>query len=167
MIVLVLVATVILVDSAVAGIKWVDVGVNGLTCSVCTRSIEMSVSRLEFVDSVVMDLEQAEGRVYLNERSPISLNKIADAVVGAGFSVRFIKAVFTFDGTEVDDNGFFEHQGQLYQWLEFKEPIKGEVSLKLVDADFLPRKESTKWKKKIELSDKQSDKKIIHVVREI
>ena len=74
-----------------AGIQWVEVGVNGLTCSMCTRSVEMSIRKLEFVDSVVMDLETTEGRIFLRPNVPFNLGQIAKAIVKAGFSVQFVK----------------------------------------------------------------------------
>ena len=73
-----------------AGIKWIDVGVNGLTCSLCTRSVEMSIRRLDFVDTVMMSLETTEGRIYVKPDVPVNVEQIAKAVVNAGFSVRFI-----------------------------------------------------------------------------
>jgi hypothetical protein len=150
-----------------AGVKWVDIGVDGLTCSACTRSVEMSVSRLFFVDSVVMNLEKAEGRIYLKEGDPINLKAIAKAVVNAGFSVRFLKVEFNFSDVAVNHDGSFNYQGQPYIWLDYKDGLaKDNVPLKLVDEDFLPRKESPVWKKKIG-SNSAAAQKIFHVVQEI
>lgn len=148
--------------SVLAGIKWVDIGVNGLTCSMCTRSVEMSVRRLSFVDSVVMSLEKTEGRVYVKQGDPINLKAIAKAVVDAGFSVRFLRVEFVFNDIEVNQDGSFLYQGQQYIWLDYKNgSAKGDVSLKLVDDYFLPHKESSVWKKRIgDLS-----QKAFHVVQ--
>jgi copper chaperone CopZ len=90
-----------------AGLKWVDVGVDGLTCSMCTRSVEMSLRRLDFVDSVVMSLENTEGRIFFQENMPVNLNEVARAVVNAGFSVRFVKLEMAFDDIELNSDGSF------------------------------------------------------------
>jgi hypothetical protein len=146
------------------GIKWVDVGVNGLTCSMCTRSVEMSLRRLEFVDSIIMSLETSEGRIYFRENTPINLNDIAKAITNAGFSVRFVKLQMSFDDIAVDKDGSFIFQGQTYKWLDFPNKVDGTVGLKLVDENFLPKKESAALKKKFAAL-KSDDKTIFHVVQ--
>jgi len=152
---------------SVAGIQWVDVGVNGMTCSMCTRSVEMSISRLDFVDSVSMSLEETEGRVFLKSEAVIDFKKIAKAVVDAGFSVRFIRVGFNFDDVPVDQDGFFTWQNKSFQWLQFKSSVaEGDVALKLVDEYFLPRKENLEWKKKIGNTKAQANQNIFHVVQE-
>jgi hypothetical protein len=146
------------------GIKWVDIGVNGLTCSMCTRSVEMSLRRLEFVDSIIMSLETTEGRIYFRENTPINLNDIAKAITNAGFSVRFVKLQMSFDDISVDKDGSFIFQGQTYKWLDFPNKVDETVGLKLVDENFLPKKESAELKKKFAAL-KSDDKKVFHVVQ--
>jgi copper chaperone CopZ len=148
---------------SVAGIRWVDIGVNGLTCSMCSRSVEMSLRRLDFVDSVVMSLETTEGRVYLKEGSPIDFNSVPKAVVDAGFSVRYMKMQVNFDDILLNDDGSFQFQGQSFKWLDLQKRIKGQVTLKLVDPNFLPRKESAELKKKFAVI--KEDQRILHVIQ--
>ena len=151
--------------TAFSGVKWVDIGVNGLTCSLCTRSVEMRLMRLGFIDSVSMSLEKTEGRVYFRSNEPIFLNEIAKAVVDAGFSIRFVRLEFNFDDVNVEADGSFTFQGKNFLWLDYPGLAKGNVSLKLVDEAFLPRKESSSWKKKIE-STKTSGQRVYHVVKD-
>jgi copper chaperone CopZ len=153
-------------NESFAGIKWADIGVNGLTCSLCSRSVEMSLRRLDFVDSVGMSLETTEGRVYFKSNLPINLDQVAKAVVRAGFSVRFLKVEFTFDDIAVNHDGSFVYQGQTFEWLDFKnKPDKKPVALKLVDENFLPKKESNQWKKKFATTASGSQK-VLHVSQE-
>jgi hypothetical protein len=149
--------------SAFGGIKWADIGVNGLTCSMCSRSVEMSVRRLDFVDRVDMSLETTEGRIYFKPGALIDLNQLARAVVNAGFSVRFVRLEISFDDITLNKDGSFVFQGQPYQWLDFHNPPATQAALKLVDENFLPRKERALWKKKIG-SSKSGDQRILHVV---
>jgi copper chaperone CopZ len=152
---------------SVAEIKWVEIGVDGLTCSLCSRSVEMSLRRLEFVDSVSMSLEKTEGRIYMTPDMPVNLEQIAKAVVNAGFSVRFLRIEFSFKDIPVSRDGSFSYQGQTYQWLDFNGGLlKNEVALKLVDEKFLSRKESSQWKKKLAASPSENPKKVLHVVQQ-
>src|SRR5688572_4382435 len=103
-----------------AGVKWADIGVNGLTCSICSRSVEMSLMRLDFVDRIAMSLETTEGRIFFKPDGPIDLNEIAKAVVNAGFSVRFIKLQMSFDDIPLNDDGSFIFRGQAFKWIDFQ-----------------------------------------------
>ena len=128
----------------------------------------MSMVRLEFVDSVVMNLEATEGRVYFKKGMTINLKKIAKAVVDAGFSVRFLRVVFNFEDMSVDQDGIFEYQCQSYQWLRYMDDLaKGDIALKLLDEGFMPRKESHQWKKKYGISNDSTHQKIFHVTHEL
>jgi len=148
-----------------AGLKWIDVGINGLTCSLCTRSVDRSISRLEFVDSVNMSLENTEGRIYVKDVEVIDLKRITKAITDAGFSVRFVRLQFDFRDTRIDKDGFFSFKGQRYQWLQFKSNTsQNNVALTLINEGFLPKKESNQWKKKHEIP---VDKNILYLMHEM
>ena len=152
------------VQESLAQIKWIDVGINGLTCSLCTRSVDRSISRLEFVDSVSMSLENTEGRIYVKDVEAIDLKRITKAIIDAGFSVRSVHLQFDFRDIRIDKDGFFSFKGQRYQWLQFKnDALPNDVALTLIDDGFLPKKESNQWKKKLGIL---ADPSILHLVHE-
>ena len=136
---------------------WAEIGVDGLTCSACSRSVEMSVRKLDFVDSVVMNLEHTDGKVYFKKSAKVEPDKIAQAVVNAGFSVRFLKANFNFSTTPVKE-GQFTFDNTIYHFV--KTPageLKGEHVVTFIGKDFLSKKEFSHWKN--ELKPISSDKK--------
>jgi hypothetical protein len=163
--VLALILSLCSITPTLAGLKWVDFGVNGLTCSMCSRSVEMSLKRLDFVDNVVMDLETTEGRIYFKSNLPIDLNAIARAVVNAGFSVRFVRLQISFDDLTLNPDGSFNLYGQEFKWIDFPNKVNGLVALKLLDENFLPKKEGAEWRKKFTTS-RSPDQKVLHVVQE-
>src|SRR4051812_34855647 len=77
----------------------VYIGVNGLTCSQCTRTVEMSIRKLDFVADVQMNLEHTEGKIILKKNKKADMDKIAQAIVNAGFSVRYLQADLTIDNS--------------------------------------------------------------------
>src|ERR1700744_4870126 len=87
-----------------AQITEVDLGVNGLTCSQCSRSVEMRIRKLDFVKDVQMNLEHTEGKIFFKENKKVDIDKIAQAVVDAGFSVRTLKATIQMNHVPVADN---------------------------------------------------------------
>jgi hypothetical protein len=143
------------------------VGVNGLTCSICTRSVEMGLRRLDFVDSVVMSLENTDGEIYFRKDYPVNLEQLAKAIVNAGFSVRFVKIQFDLNHIELQETGSFVFQGQDFIWLDYKKTSgKEAVWLTLVGDAFLPKSEMKNWKSKMQNSSSDSKRGVYYVSSE-
>lgn len=62
----------ITLSGAKAQFLWAEIGVDGLTCFACSRSVEISVRKLDFVDSVVMNLEYTDRKVYFKKERRLS-----------------------------------------------------------------------------------------------
>ena len=125
----------------------------------------MSLRRLDFVDRVEMSLETTEGRIFLKPDMPINLNEIARAVVNAGFSVRFVRLQMSFVDIPVADDGSFSFQGQAFRWIDFPGSSDDSVALKLIGENFLPKRESGEWRKKIPASG-SGGQNILYVVQQ-
>ena len=151
---------------ASSGIRWVDVGVNGLTCSMCTRSVEMSLRRLDFIDSIAMSLESTEGRIFVRENMPVDFSSIAKAIVNAGFSVRFVRVAFDFHDIPVSPDGTFQYQEQKFDWIDFKNNTNKPAFLRIVNEHFLPKKDANKWKDKIRNAE-SANANTLHVIEDI
>src|SRR5580693_7986784 len=100
--------------SASAQFQSVFIGVNGLTCSQCTRTVEMSIRKLDFVAGVEMNLEHTEGKIILKKNARADMDKIARAVVNAGFSVRYLPADLVVDNSVVTNGSCFNYKGDEY-----------------------------------------------------
>ncbi len=123
-----------------------EIGVNGLTCSQCTRSVEIQIRKLGFVKDVDMNLEHTDGKVVFKEQKKVDVNKIAQAVKDAGFSVRSLEAQFLFNHVNVSQGYCFDYQGDKYQFVQVpQKELNGPVTLKFVGENFLPKKEYKKW----------------------
>ena len=66
----------------------------------CSRSVEMSLVKLDFVDRVVMDLNSNQCDLFFNVDKYVSIDKIAQAVVDAGFSVAYLNAGLILMGNQ-------------------------------------------------------------------
>lgn len=76
-----------------------EVSVNGLTCSQCSRSVEMALKRLDFISKVEMDLQHPAAHIVFKKNKAIDFGKLAAAVRDAGFNVRAIRARFGQPGS--------------------------------------------------------------------
>ena len=116
------------------------IGVNGLTCSACTRSVEMSIRKLPFIENVEMNLENTDGILKFKKGQEVDIFKIAQAVVDAGFSVRFLNADYTFSNTNITDRKYNENGYSFY--LVRKTPLKKENTLRFIGRPFKLKKNS-------------------------
>lgn len=130
-----------------AQIKTVKIGVNGLTCSACCRTVEMSIRKLSFVKDVKMNLENTDGEIFFTDGSDVDVEKIAKAVVNAGFSVRYLTASFLFSNLKVS-NGFCFNTGKYnLQFVNATEKVlNGATEIKFVGQQFQPKGEFNKLK---------------------
>ncbi|MDG1105531.1 MAG: hypothetical protein P8N26_05155 [Cyclobacteriaceae bacterium] len=127
--------------------KSVEMGIDGLTCSMCSRSVEMSLFKLDFIDRVEMDLNSNRSEIFFNEGMYVSIDKIAQAVIDAGFSVAYLNALFDFKEQIIDTHTCWNYAYETYQFLEVSQPqLKGETVLKFIGTNFLSRNELKKWK---------------------
>jgi len=122
----------------------VKIGVNGMTCSACTKSVEKSFRNLPFVESVVMNLEKKSGEIAFKKGQPVDIDKVANAVVDAGFSVRFLTADYsfienTFLTSELSENGYH------FYFLRSK-PTQRNCSLRFIGQKFQTKNEFVKSK---------------------
>ncbi len=131
-----------------ADAQWqaVYIGVNGLTCSQCSRTVELQIRKLDFVADVQMNLEHTEGKILLAKDKKVDMERIAQAVFDAGFSVRYLQADINVDGSFKEAGGCYLYQGDAYVFAEqLKEPLKGLVKLTFIGKKFLPRNELKKY----------------------
>lgn len=77
-----------------------EVSVNGLTCSQCSRSVEMALKRLDFIAKVEMDLQQPTAHIVFKKNKAIDFAKLARAVRNAGFAVGTIVTHYQVQNNE-------------------------------------------------------------------
>ena len=130
---------------ACAQFSFAQVGVNGLTCSQCLRSTEMALMKLDFVEKVEMELEKTEGKVFFKLDKKVEMDKVAQAVEDAGFSVRFLKAEFDFSTIKWEGDNCFRFENAWYQLQNFdkEKAYSGKHLLTFVGKNF---QELKAWK---------------------
>ena len=69
-------------------IKKLTLVASGLTCSMCSKAIFKSLSKLEFVNQVKVDIEKSKYILSFKPTSKVDLALIKKAVTDAGFGVQ-------------------------------------------------------------------------------
>ena len=123
------------------------IGINGLTCSQCSRSVEMQLRKLPFVKDVKMNLEQTSGTIFFKENKKVNIKSIAGAVKDAGFSVRFLKVEIDKTKVNISEQGCFNLDGNSYNILSPSSiPSKAILTLQFVGKDYLPAGDLKRYK---------------------
>jgi copper chaperone CopZ len=125
-----------------------EIGINGLTCSACSRSVELSLRKLEFVQEVQMNLENTLGTITFKPGSKVNIERIAKAVINAGFSVRYLTAVLKTDTAIATSNNYcFTYGNDTYQFVRVTaKSLQNNITLKFIGKEFLSSKEYKNWK---------------------
>ena len=125
-----------------AQIQSAELGVNGLTCSQCSRSVEMKLNKLKFVQKVTMDLEHTNAKILFKKDQQVDLNAIAKAVRDAGFSVRIL--TISIDSKKVDLTKIcFLIHNDAFDIIGTNTLKTGNVKFQLVGENFMSSKD---WK---------------------
>lgn len=164
----VLILSLCIIFQAHAQFETVYLGVNGLTCSQCSRTVEMSIRKLDFVADVQMNLEHTEGKVILKKNKKADIEKIAQAVVNAGFSVRYLQADLVVDNSVTTSGSCFNYQGDQYIFTATpKAPVKGTIKMTFIGRKFMPKNDFKKveahMNDKCDNPDTHRDSKVYHV----
>ena len=147
-------------------IKSAMIGVNGLTCSACTRTVEMSIRKLVFVKEVKMNLENTEGEISFKEGADVDFDKISKAITNAGFSVRFLKATYLFNNLKVNKNLCFNAGKYNLQFVNTTDKVlNGESMIKFLGQKFQPKSEFSKVKPLLISSCADKDKKVYFITQ--
>jgi len=129
---------------------YVEIGVNGLTCSMCTRSVDNALQKLDFIDQVEIDLESTNGRIYFKPNAKPDVDAIRQAVVDAGFSLRFLKVKFQFKTPmALEPEECFILDGTHYQMINAVEVETKEAVFQLIGKGFMPKSAYKKWRSKL------------------
>ncbi|RQO31868.1 hypothetical protein DBR32_03425 [Taibaiella sp. KBW10] len=139
-----------LAGSSYAQFQSVKIGVDGLTCSQCSRSVEMQLRKLDFVKDVKMDLSHTEGLLSLKPNKKVAFHQIAKAIENAGFSVRYIKTSFKTDAISTKGTNCFTFKTDAYIALDPVPETQKVISMELVGQGMSTKQLYKKNQKKIE-----------------
>lgn len=118
----------------------------GLTCSLCSKSVDAQLKKLDFIDSIHIDLAHATFILYFKKDKPVDFYQIKKSVENAGFSVSMLKTTCKVDNLLINNKGHFNYQNTSFFALN-KGPqiLNGEVTFQIVDKGFISNKEYKKY----------------------
>lgn len=126
-----------------AQIQSVELGINGLTCSQCSRSVELKLNKLSFIQDISMDLENTNAIISFKKNQKVDLSAIAKAVKDAGFSVRML--FFTINSNDVDlSKNCFKIKKDAFNIVGKQDLESGKIVFQLLGKEYMSNKD---WKR--------------------
>lgn len=132
---------------------------SGLTCSMCNLATQKQLQSLNFIDSIVPDLELNAFHIYFNQKHEIDFSLIKQKVEDAGFFVAELKVIYKKDSTIHYRKPFLVSGNSLLHTDKFDE-LKEIQEFKFIDEGFVTAKENKKYRKtrnEMQLSNNEND----------
>ena len=143
---LLLFSLLLLTVATQAQFKTAVIGVNGLTCSMCQKSVEKALYRLKFVKSIETDLEKTSLTVTFEPGSEVIIAQLAQKVKSAGFSVRNLDAVFHFQNYNAANNSDFKFGNATYHFILANNiTLSGDKTIRFVGNNYMSKDEFKKY----------------------
>lgn len=128
-----------------AQVTSVSLQASGLTCSMCSNSINKALKTLDFVLNVDPDIKTYTFEISFKPGSDIDFDMIRKKVEKAGFAVSSFVAAVHFNNIQVKNNKPIVIQGKTFLFVNAKEQIlSGVKRVKIMDKGFVSQKENRK-----------------------
>jgi copper chaperone CopZ len=126
-------------------VQKVNLQASGLTCAMCSKAIYKAVSAISFVDTVLVNIEASTYDIRFDKEATPQFDRIAKAVVDAGFSVADLTVIVNFDKQAVDKNGLFTMDGINYKLMGTPPAtLQGSKKMQLVGKQYMLPKDFKK-----------------------
>jgi hypothetical protein len=123
-----------------------DLVASGLTCSMCNLATQKQLQTLNFVDSIVPDLETNTFYIYFNQQHEIDFGLIKKKVEDAGFFVAALTVLYKQSSAYRYNNSILFLENSVL-FIDKYEENKAQQVFKFIDEGFLTAKEFKKFRK--------------------
>jgi copper chaperone CopZ len=128
--------------AATAQVTKVSLQASGLTCSMCSNSINKALKTLDFIDEVNADIKTYTFEVTFKANSNVDFDKIKAKVEKAGFSVSGFVATIQFNDVHVKINQPVTIGDKTFVFVNVKDQsLHGAKQVKVLDKGFVSPKE--------------------------
>ncbi|RYE56040.1 MAG: copper chaperone [Sphingobacteriales bacterium] len=125
-----------------AQITKISLRASGLTCSMCSNSINKALKTIDYVKAVDSDLKTYTFDVVFKPGAAVDLDRIKTKVENAGFTVSALVATINFPKVEVTDNRSVKFEGNTFYIENLKQhSLDGIKQVKILDKGFVSPKE--------------------------
>ena len=143
--IIMLLAVAFVSHSAIAQFTKATLQASGLTCSMCSKAVKVALEKVSYVQEVKVDIKSQEYSVIFRENAETDFDALKKAVEDAGFSVASLKITGNFSDVNVQKDKHIQIGGKNFHFLNgSNQVLNGEMTITLVDKDFLSAKQFRK-----------------------
>jgi copper chaperone CopZ len=129
-----------------AQFKTASLQATGLTCAMCSKAINNSLEKLNFVQSVDADIKNSVFNIVFKPNSNADIDQLQKAVEAAGFAIGKLKLVGSFSNVAVKNNEHIRINNKAFHFLKVNDQVlNGDRQITIVDKNFLTPKEFRKF----------------------
>ncbi|TAJ47379.1 MAG: copper chaperone [Chitinophagaceae bacterium] len=142
--ILFLIAAIISVTTH-AQVSKVSLQASGLTCSMCSNSINKALKTIDFVQNVNPNIKTSTFEITFKDGSSVNFDKLKKKVEDAGFTVASFIAFVNFNNTTIKENEPVKIGDKTFYILNAKEKsLNGAKQIRIVDKGFVSSKDFKK-----------------------
>jgi len=128
-----------------AQVTKVSLQASGLTCSMCSNSINKALKTLSFIDNINPDIQTSSFEITFKPGTTVDFDAIKKKVEDAGFSVAKFIATVDFKNVQIEPNKKISVGDKTFYFLNAqKQLLNGNRKVRLIDKGFVSNKEYKK-----------------------
>lgn len=135
----------VLALSTNAQVKKVTIQASGLTCSMCSNSINKSLKSIPYIDKVTPNIKTSSFDISFKPNAVVNFDQLKKKVEDAGFFVAKFTAVVNFEKQKVENDDHVVVHNTAYHFLNVKgQEVAGDKTIQLLDKGYVSAKEFKK-----------------------
>jgi copper chaperone CopZ len=128
-----------------AQVTKVSIQASGLTCSMCSNSINKSLKTIDFVEKVTPNIKTSSFEITFKPGTSVDFDKLKKKVEDAGFTVANFIATVNFNNVPVKSNQPIKIGDKTFYIINSKDQsLNGAKQVRIVDKGFVSNKEYKK-----------------------
>jgi len=118
---------------------------SGLTCSMCSNSINKSLKTVEYIEKVTANISKSSFDIVFKTGAAVNFDELKKKVEDAGFFVARLSVTLSFDHQPVQNDQHVRVTGILFHFVNVKpQELNGEKEVQILDKGFVPARQFKK-----------------------
>ncbi len=131
--------------TSTAQITKVEIQASGLTCSMCSKSINKSLNTITYISKVEVDLNKNIFTITFKDSAKIELDELKKKVEVAGYTVAKMWVNLQVSNITVKNDAHLDITNSTYHFMNIKEQqLNGNIKVQVLDKGFVSKKEYKK-----------------------
>ena len=118
---------------------------SGLTCSMCSNSINKSLKTVDYIDKVTANIRNSSFDIVFKPGAAVNFDELKKKVEDAGFFVAKLTVTLSFNHQPVLNDKHVRVSGILFHFVNVKDQeLDGEKEVQILDKGFISAKQFKK-----------------------